>query len=89
MKISKKDALQWFEFFSELPDDEEISAEHEEIIYATFSQIEAAVDQQNDLLMSDIKNLKTIHENELLQTKLLIQEQTFLNISTNLILKKP
>lgn len=29
----------------------------------------------------DIKNLKTIHENELLQTKLLIQEQTFLNIS--------
>jgi signal transduction histidine kinase len=29
----------------------------------------------------DIKNLKTSHENELLQTKLLIQEQTFQNIS--------
>ena len=29
----------------------------------------------------DINNLKTTHDNELLQTKLLIQEQTFLNIS--------
>ncbi len=60
MKISKSDALIWFDFFSQLSEDEEVSVKHEEIIYATFAQIEAAVDHRNDRLMSEIKGLKTL-----------------------------
>lgn len=60
MKISKKDALIWFDFFSQLPEEEEISIKHEEIIYSTFAQIEAAIDHRNDRLMSKIKGLKTL-----------------------------
>ena len=60
MKISKKDALAWFEFFSTLPEDEELMTKQQEIVYATFAQIEAAVDHRNDMLMSEIKNLKTL-----------------------------
>lgn len=60
MKISKKDALKWFEFFSMLPDDEEIMPWQQEIIYSALEQIEAAVDNRNDMLMSQIKGLKTL-----------------------------
>ena len=60
MKISKQDALIWFDFFSQLPEQEELSTKHEEIIYATFAQIETAVDQRNETLMAEIKNLKTL-----------------------------
>lgn len=62
MKISKTDALIWFDFFSQLPEGEEISIKHEEIVYATFAQIEAAVDHRNDMLMSEIRNLKTLEK---------------------------
>lgn len=60
MKISKKDALTWFEFFASLPEDEELMTHQQEIVYATFAQIESAVDDRNDALMSEIKNLKTL-----------------------------
>ena len=60
MKISKQDALIWFDYFSQLPEQEELSTKHEEIIYATFAQIETAVDQRNETLMAEIKNLKTL-----------------------------
>ena len=60
MKISKQDALIWFDYFSQLPEQEELSTKHEEIIYATFAQIEAAVDQRNETLMAEIENLKTL-----------------------------
>ncbi len=60
MKISKNDALIWFDYFSQLPEEEEISVKHEEIIYSTFAQIEAAIDHRNDILLSKIKNLKTL-----------------------------
>lgn len=60
MKISKKDALIWFDFFSQLPEEEEINIKHEEIIYSTFAQIEAAIDHRNDILMSKISGLKTL-----------------------------
>lgn len=60
MKISKNDALIWFDFFSQLPEEEEISIKHEEIIYSTFAQIEAAIDHRNDRLMSEIRNLKSL-----------------------------
>ena len=60
MKISKKDALSWFEFFSMLPEDEEIMPMQQEIIYAAFAQIEAAIDSRNEKLMGDIADLKTL-----------------------------
>ena len=60
MKISKKDALIWFEFFSMLPEDEEIMVKQQEIIYSAFAQIEEAIDYRNDKLMSEIKGLKTL-----------------------------
>ena len=60
MKISKNDALIWFDFFSQLTEEEEISTKHEEIIYSTFAQIEAAIDHRNDMLMSKISGLKTL-----------------------------
>lgn len=60
MKISKKDALMWFEFFAMLPEDEELMIKQQEIIYATFAQIEAAIDDRNNRLMSEIKGLKTL-----------------------------
>lgn len=60
MKISKQDALIWFDFFSQMGEDEEITTKHEEIIYATFAQIEAAIDDRNEKLMADIKGLKTL-----------------------------
>ena len=60
MKISKNDALIWFDFFSQLPKGEEVGIKYEEIIYSTFAQIEAAVDHRNDVLMSQIGGLKTL-----------------------------
>lgn len=60
MKISKNDALIWFDYFSQMPEDEEITVKHEEIIFATFAQIEAAVEYRNELLMAEIKGLKTL-----------------------------
>ena len=60
MKISKKDALLWFDFFSQLPKKAKISIKQEEIVFATFAQIEAAIDHRNDMLMSEIRNLKTL-----------------------------
>ena len=49
MKISKKDALMWFEFFAALPEDEEILPHQQEIVYAAFSQIEDAIDARNEV----------------------------------------
>jgi len=60
VKISKKDALLWFEFFSALPEDEELTTKQQEIVYATFAQIEEAIDHRNEKLMSEIKGLKTL-----------------------------
>ena len=60
MKISKKDALIWFDFFSQLPEEEEMGTKHQEIIYATFAQIEEAIDHRNDRLSSEIRSLKTL-----------------------------
>ena len=44
MKISKKDALMWYRFFAELPEDEELMVNQQEIAYAVLAQIEDAVD---------------------------------------------
>jgi uncharacterized protein len=60
MKISKNDALIWFDFFSQLNEEEQISTKHQEIVYSTFAQIEAAIDHRNDMIMSEIRGLKTL-----------------------------
>lgn len=60
MKISKNDALIWFDFFAQMLEEEEISVKQQEIIYAIFAQIEAAIDYRNDKLMSEIRGLKTL-----------------------------
>ena len=60
MKISKKDALMWFEFFSILPEEEELMTKQKEIMYSTFAQIEAAIDYRNDALIGSIKGLNNL-----------------------------
>ena len=60
MKISKRDALMWFEFFAMLPEDEELLTRQQEIALATFAQIEAAIDARNEKLMAGIPGLKTL-----------------------------
>ena len=60
MKISKKDAYTWFKFFASLPEEEQLMADQQEIVYATFAQIEEVVDKRNAKLMSGIKGLKTL-----------------------------
>ena len=60
MKISKSDALTWFAFFSELPEEEVLSPNQQEIVYATLFQIEAAVDARRERLMAEIPGLKTL-----------------------------
>ena len=57
MKISKKDALAWFQFFAELPEEEQLMPYQQEIVYAVLAQIEAAVEQRHARLMAQIPKL--------------------------------
>lgn len=65
MNISKKDALAWFEFFAQLPEGEQLMVKQQEIVYATFAQIEAAVIKRNEELMAQIPGLKTLEHRTL------------------------
>ncbi len=65
MKISKRDALTWFAFFASLPEEEELLPWQQEIVFAAFAQIEAAVSARNDRLKADIKHLKTLENRTL------------------------
>lgn len=38
MKISKKDALTWFSFFAQLPEEEPLLVRQQEIAYAVMAQ---------------------------------------------------
>jgi len=60
MKISKRDALMWFSFFAELPEEEEILTHQQEIVYAVFSQLELAEENRQQRLLDSIPNLKTL-----------------------------
>lgn len=60
MKISKKDALMWFTFFAQLPEDEAPMCRQQELIYATMAQIERAVDARRDALRAKIPHLKSL-----------------------------
>ena len=60
MKISKKDALMWFRFFAELPEDETLMPNQQEIAYAAFYQIERAVNARREKMMQEIPGLKCL-----------------------------
>ena len=60
MKISKTDALQWFEFFAALPEDQPLGCRQQEIALAVFAQIETAVEARFRQLISDIPGLKQL-----------------------------
>ena len=61
MYISKSDALAWFSFFAELPEDEPLLPRQQEIALATLSQIEAAEEARIAQLRSDIPGLKSLN----------------------------
>lgn len=61
MKISKKDALAWFQFFAELPYGEELMPYQQEIVYSVLAQIESAVERRKEALMAEIPGLKTLN----------------------------
>ena len=60
MKISKKDALTWFRFFAELPDDQPLGNRQLEIALAVFSQIETAAEARQHALLRQIPGLKAV-----------------------------
>ena len=60
MKISKRDALAWFEFFAELDRDELLSPRQTEIAYATLAQIEAAAEARFAALVAEVPGIKTL-----------------------------
>ena len=61
MYISKKDALSWFEFFAQLPEDEPLMPRQQEIALATLSQIEAAEEARIEALRAQIPGLKSLN----------------------------
>lgn len=58
MKISKKDALMWFEFFAALPEEEELMPHQQEIALAALAQIETAVNKRREAMTSRIDGCK-------------------------------
>ncbi len=60
MKIPKKDALYWFQFFAELPEDEPLGCRQQEIALAVFAQIEIAVDARREAVLKTIPGLKAV-----------------------------
>lgn len=67
MKISKKDALEWFEFLLSNSEEGFFKVDYEEIVCATFSQIENAVENRRNKLLSEIINLRNL-ENRTIYT---------------------
>ena len=60
MKISKKDALDWFRFFAALPEDESLGCRQQEIALAVFGQIETAVEARRRKMLLSIPGLKAV-----------------------------
>ncbi|MBQ3705352.1 MAG: radical SAM protein [Clostridia bacterium] len=58
MKISKKDALQWFRFFAALPEDQPLGIRQQEIALAVFSQIELAAEARFRRMQEEIPGLR-------------------------------
>ena len=60
MKISKQDALLWFQFFADLPEEEPLGPRQQEIALAVFSQIETAVQRRREEALARIPGLRRI-----------------------------
>ena len=60
MNISKRDALAWFEFFSQLDEEEALLPRQQELAMAVLSQIELAEGERVRALMAQIPNLKSL-----------------------------
>ena len=60
MKISKKDALMWFEFFSQLDGEEQLLPKQTEIVYAALCQIERAVIRRREAMIARIPGLQSL-----------------------------
>ena len=60
MKISKKDALTWFEFFAQLPPEQGLSPQQLEIGYGALRQIEEAVQAMRRPMLEAIPGLRTL-----------------------------
>jgi pyruvate formate-lyase activating enzyme-like uncharacterized protein len=61
MNISKKEALEWFEFLSEIPgDSQQVFEEYNDIIRSTMRQIEKAYTNEIKILQNDIPDLKNL-----------------------------
>ncbi len=60
MKISKKDALTWFRFFAELPEEEPLGCRQQEIALAVFSQLEDAVDARRREALAAVPGLTAV-----------------------------
>ncbi|MGL5124006.1 MAG: radical SAM protein [Fusobacteriaceae bacterium] len=61
MKISKKDALEWFEFLSKIPGKkEEIEEKYEKVIGSVFRQIELSVKNSHKITMENIQNIQNL-----------------------------
>ena len=61
MKISKRDALLWFRFFAQMPEDEPLMPHQQELAYAVIAQIETAAEARFSSLMSQIPHLKSLN----------------------------
>ena len=61
MYISKADALSWFTFFAELPEDEPLLPRQQEIALATLAQIEIAEEARVEALKAEIPGLKSLN----------------------------
>ena len=60
MRIPKQDALNWFRFFAELPEDEPLSPRQEELKYAALRQLEDAASARRQPLLDRLKAPKTL-----------------------------
>ena len=60
MNISKQDALTWFRFFAELPEEEPLGPRQREIASAVFTQIETTVERRRAALLADIPGLRAV-----------------------------
>ena len=60
MKISKADALTWFRFFAELPEEESLTVRQQELVMAVLRQIETAAEARRSAIAAEIPGLKSM-----------------------------
>ena len=61
MKISKRDALMWLQFFAALPEEQELSPRQLELGLSALAQIETALEARDAQLRAEIPNLKSLN----------------------------